>query len=89
MLSLFSYVGQFYVKANGIPVDILAKMNRLAGFAPGEDIELFEVNPLLLTLLLEILVMGSHFCTNVYYIDASFLVFIPVNLQHKYAILHT
>ncbi|KAF7143337.1 hypothetical protein RHSIM_Rhsim05G0178500 [Rhododendron simsii] len=36
------YVGRFYVKADGMPVDILAKINRLAGFDPGEDIELFE-----------------------------------------------
>ncbi|KAH7865245.1 hypothetical protein Vadar_004121 [Vaccinium darrowii] len=36
------YVGRFYVRAGGIPVDILAKINWLAGFAPDEEIELYE-----------------------------------------------
>ncbi|XP_058215001.1 ubiquitin C-terminal hydrolase 12-like isoform X3 [Rhododendron vialii] len=37
-----SYVGRLYVKASGMPVEILAKINGLAGFAPDEDIQLFE-----------------------------------------------
>ncbi|KAI8556269.1 hypothetical protein RHMOL_Rhmol05G0239600 [Rhododendron molle] len=37
-----SYVGRLYVKASGMPMEILAKINGLAGFAPDEDIELFE-----------------------------------------------
>ncbi|KAL6989163.1 CSN-associated deubiquitinating enzyme Ubp12, partial [Sarracenia purpurea var. burkii] len=36
------YVGRLFVKANGKPVEILTKLNELAGFAPDEDIELFE-----------------------------------------------
>ncbi|KAI8556267.1 hypothetical protein RHMOL_Rhmol05G0239600 [Rhododendron molle] len=36
------YVGRLYVKARGKPVDFLAKINGLAGFAPDEDIQLFE-----------------------------------------------
>ncbi|CAL5363268.1 unnamed protein product [Camellia sinensis] len=37
-----SYVGWLFVKANGKPVEILTKLNELAGFAPDEEIELFE-----------------------------------------------
>ncbi|KAI4347703.1 hypothetical protein L6164_008489 [Bauhinia variegata] len=36
------YVGRLFVKDSGKPVDILAKLNEMAGFAPDEDIELFE-----------------------------------------------
>ncbi|KAE9447954.1 hypothetical protein C3L33_20145, partial [Rhododendron williamsianum] len=42
VLYVVSYVGRLYVKAGGMPVEILAKINRLAGFAPDEDIQLFE-----------------------------------------------
>ncbi|CAL5365147.1 unnamed protein product [Camellia sinensis] len=37
-----SYVGRLFVKANGKPAEILTKLNELAGFAPDEEIELFE-----------------------------------------------
>ncbi|KAL7252582.1 hypothetical protein ACSBR1_007195 [Camellia fascicularis] len=36
------YVGRLFVKANGKPAEILTKLNELAGFAPDEEIELFE-----------------------------------------------
>ncbi|GFS45978.1 ubiquitin-specific protease 12 [Actinidia rufa] len=36
------YVGRLYVKANGKPVEILTKLNELAGFAPDVETELFE-----------------------------------------------
>ncbi|GJY00149.1 putative ubiquitinyl hydrolase 1 [Tanacetum coccineum] len=36
------YVGRLFVKGTGKPMEILAKLNELAGFAPDEDIELFE-----------------------------------------------
>jgi len=36
------YVGRLFVKANGKPVEILTKLNELAGFSPDEEIELFE-----------------------------------------------
>ena len=39
-----SYVGRLFVKASGKPIEILGKLNELAGFAPDEEIELFEVN---------------------------------------------
>lgn len=32
------------MKANGKPVEILTKLNELAGFSPDEEVELFEVN---------------------------------------------
>lgn len=31
------------MKATGKPIEILAKLNEMAGFAPDEEIELFEV----------------------------------------------
>ncbi|KAH7839731.1 hypothetical protein Vadar_007982 [Vaccinium darrowii] len=36
------YVGRLFVKANGKPVEVLTKLNELAGFSPDEEIELFE-----------------------------------------------
>ncbi|KAL1549689.1 CSN-associated deubiquitinating enzyme Ubp12 [Salvia divinorum] len=36
------YVGRLFVKGNGKPMDILKKLNEIAGFAPDEEIELFE-----------------------------------------------
>lgn len=37
------YVGRLYVKSTGKPVDILKKLNELAGFDSDEEIELYEV----------------------------------------------
>ncbi|KAF7820460.1 ubiquitin carboxyl-terminal hydrolase 12 isoform X2 [Senna tora] len=36
------YVGRLFVKSSGRPMDILMKLNEMAGFAPDEEIELFE-----------------------------------------------
>ncbi|XP_024969227.1 ubiquitin carboxyl-terminal hydrolase 12-like isoform X1 [Cynara cardunculus var. scolymus] len=36
------YVGRLFVKGTGKPIEILARLNELAGFAPDEEIELFE-----------------------------------------------
>ncbi|KAL8490827.1 hypothetical protein ACS0TY_022727 [Phlomoides rotata] len=37
-------VGRLFVKSSGKPIDILSKLNEMAGFAPDEEeIELFEV----------------------------------------------
>ncbi|XP_020087505.1 ubiquitin carboxyl-terminal hydrolase 12-like isoform X1 [Ananas comosus] len=36
------YVGRLFVKAPGKPSEILPKLNEMAGFAPNEEIELFE-----------------------------------------------
>ncbi|KAJ9545953.1 hypothetical protein OSB04_025660 [Centaurea solstitialis] len=36
------YVGRLFVKGTGKPTEILTKLNELAGFAPDEEIELFE-----------------------------------------------
>lgn len=36
------YVGRIFVEGNGKPSDILTKLNEMAGFAPDEEIELFE-----------------------------------------------
>lgn len=37
------YVGRLFVKNVGKPVDILTRLNEMAGYAPEEDIELYEV----------------------------------------------
>ncbi|OIT27340.1 PREDICTED: ubiquitin carboxyl-terminal hydrolase 12-like [Nicotiana attenuata] len=36
------YVGRLFVKGSGKPLEILPKLNELAGFSPDEEIELFE-----------------------------------------------
>ncbi|KAI3750855.1 hypothetical protein L2E82_21722 [Cichorium intybus] len=36
------YVGRLFVKSTGKPIEILSKLNELAGFAPDEEIQLFE-----------------------------------------------
>ncbi|CAA3015815.1 ubiquitin carboxyl-terminal hydrolase 12-like isoform X2 [Olea europaea subsp. europaea] len=36
------YVGRFFVKSSSKPMEILIKLNELAGFPPDEEIELFE-----------------------------------------------
>ncbi|GAB4824573.1 CSN-associated deubiquitinating enzyme Ubp12 [Ancistrocladus abbreviatus] len=36
------YVGRRFVKSNGKPVDILTKLNEMAGYAPDEEIVIFE-----------------------------------------------
>ncbi|KAK6929003.1 Ubiquitin carboxyl-terminal hydrolase 7, ICP0-binding domain, partial [Dillenia turbinata] len=36
------YVGRLFVKYTGRPVDILTKLNEMAGLSPNEEIELFE-----------------------------------------------
>ncbi|XP_059307810.1 ubiquitin C-terminal hydrolase 13-like isoform X2 [Lycium ferocissimum] len=36
------YVGRLFVEGSGKPLEILTKLNELAGFSPDEEIELFE-----------------------------------------------
>lgn len=36
------YVGRLFVKSLGKPIDILTRLNEMAGYAPDEDIELYE-----------------------------------------------
>ncbi|KAI3458748.1 hypothetical protein Pfo_015411 [Paulownia fortunei] len=36
------FVGRLFVKGNGKPVEILKNLNEMAGFAPDEEIELYE-----------------------------------------------
>lgn len=38
-----SYVGRLFVKSSGKPVEILTKLNEMAGYAPDEEINLYEV----------------------------------------------
>ncbi|KAJ4720519.1 Ubiquitin carboxyl-terminal hydrolase 12 [Melia azedarach] len=38
----FRYVGRIFVKGTGKPVEILAKLNEMAGFDPDEEIDLYE-----------------------------------------------
>lgn len=37
------YVGRLFVKGNGKPFEILTRLNEMAGYAPEEEIELYEV----------------------------------------------
>ncbi|GKF84365.1 hypothetical protein Tco_0249263, partial [Tanacetum coccineum] len=37
------YAGWLCVKDTGKPIDILERLNEMAGFAPDEEIELFEL----------------------------------------------
>ncbi|KAL8486392.1 hypothetical protein ACS0TY_023181 [Phlomoides rotata] len=37
------FVGRLFVKSSVKPIDILSKLNEMAGFAPDEEIELFEI----------------------------------------------
>ncbi|XVE68556.1 hypothetical protein DITRI_Ditri09bG0077400 [Diplodiscus trichospermus] len=36
------YVGRMFVKGTGKPMEILTRINKMAGFGPNEDIELYE-----------------------------------------------
>ncbi|GLT65310.1 hypothetical protein SLA2020_377490, partial [Shorea laevis] len=36
------YVGRLLVKSSGKPIEFIAKLNQMAGFAPDEEIELYE-----------------------------------------------
>ncbi|KAK3017522.1 hypothetical protein RJ639_007459 [Escallonia herrerae] len=36
------YVGRLFVKSSGKPIEILLKLNEMAGFGPDEEIELYE-----------------------------------------------
>lgn len=48
ILFLVRYVGRLFVKESDKPLDVLTKINELAGFLADEEIELFEVRFLLL-----------------------------------------
>lgn len=50
MLLCCRYVGKSFVKAGGRPTDILEKLNEMAGFAPNEEILLYEVCDILFTI---------------------------------------
>ncbi|TQD87740.1 hypothetical protein C1H46_026744 [Malus baccata] len=38
------YVGRLFVKGSGKPIELLTKLNQMAGFSPDEKIEFFEVS---------------------------------------------
>ena len=40
------YVGRLFVKGSGKPLEILTKLNEMAGFAPDQEIELYEASHL-------------------------------------------
>ncbi|KAI3816211.1 hypothetical protein L1987_15902 [Smallanthus sonchifolius] len=42
MILLDVYVGRLFVKGTEKPIEILSKLNELAGFEQGEEIDLFE-----------------------------------------------
>jgi ubiquitin carboxyl-terminal hydrolase 7 len=38
------FVGRLFVKGSGKPLEILTKLNEMAGFAPDQEIELYEAS---------------------------------------------
>nr|GMD41919.1 ubiquitin carboxyl-terminal hydrolase 12-like isoform X2 [Ipomoea batatas] len=57
----FRYVGRLFVKSTGKPIEILMKLNEMAGFAPDQEIELFEVCVIAICLLVMIITL-LHIC---------------------------
>ncbi|XVF23350.1 hypothetical protein REPUB_Repub13aG0030900 [Reevesia pubescens] len=37
------FVGRLFVKSSGKPIEILSKLNKMVGYAPDEEIDLYEV----------------------------------------------
>lgn len=58
----FRYVGRLFVKTIGKPLEILKKLNEMAGFDANEEIELYEV--LFMMPVYYRLVMWSYTLTN-------------------------
>lgn len=61
VFSLISYVGRLFVKSSGKPVEVLMKLNAMAGYAPEEDIELYEVC-FLSIFFLDLVPLNQHNC---------------------------
>ncbi|XP_075083911.1 ubiquitin C-terminal hydrolase 12-like isoform X2 [Nicotiana tabacum] len=59
------YVGRLFVKESGTPLEILTKLNELAGFSPDEEIELFE------EIKFEPNVMCEHIDSNLSFRDSQ------------------
>lgn len=72
------YVGRLFVKSSGKPHEILEKLKKMAGFAPDEEIELYEVcvstifyRQLLLSLLCGLWLVAlfkAKFLVNAFYL---------------------
>lgn len=41
---MYRYVGRLFLKSSNKPIEILGKLNQMAGFDPDEEIELYEVS---------------------------------------------
>ncbi|KAG6763361.1 hypothetical protein POTOM_030775 [Populus tomentosa] len=54
------YVGRLFVKGSGKPLEILTKLNEMAGFAPDQEIELYEASDLHFEIKFEPNVMCEH-----------------------------
>ncbi|KAJ6986428.1 Ubiquitin carboxyl-terminal hydrolase [Populus alba x Populus x berolinensis] len=54
------YVGRLFVKGSGKPLEILTKLNEMAGFAPDQEIELYEASHLHFEIKFEPNVMCKH-----------------------------
>ncbi|KAG6765024.1 hypothetical protein POTOM_029038 [Populus tomentosa] len=54
------YVGRLFVKGSGKPLEILTKLNEMAGFAPDQEIELYEASHLHFEIKFEPNVMCEH-----------------------------
>ncbi len=62
-------MGRSFVKGGGKPTDILEKLNEMAGFAPNEEIQLFEVGFFMSPSMLQIIffdqLLGFHSLVSV------------------------
>ncbi|KAL5568692.1 hypothetical protein UlMin_025267 [Ulmus minor] len=59
------YVGRLFVKGTGLPVEILTKLNEMAGFSADEQIELFE------EIKFEPTVMCEHIDNNISFLTSQ------------------
>ncbi|KAK4388214.1 Ubiquitin carboxyl-terminal hydrolase 13 [Sesamum angolense] len=66
LFSLFSmrYAGRLFVKSHDKPADILQKLNKLAGYAPNEQIDLFEEIKFEPTVMCAYIDIGLTFTSN-------------------------
>ncbi len=53
-------MGRSFVKGGGKPTDILEKLNEMAGFAPNEEIQLFEVGFFMSPTMLQIIFLINY-----------------------------
>jgi len=58
------FMGRLFAKAFGKPSEILAKLNKMAGFSPDQEIELYEEIKVEPTVMCEVIDKKLTFCSN-------------------------